>query len=117
MEGDVPPSRALEEKKGDQQSRAELLGELLNAAGERPFIVTHGSEENVYHVILVGATDEEIRAVKVRTLAVPMAVSVSKLKFIALPLEKDAKAGQIDKRYYDPDKSAWTVTVSVFRYR
>jgi len=110
----VPPSRALSKKKGDQQSRAELLGKLLVAAGEKAYIVQHGKGEGLYFLVMVPVTDDEVKQWTESLKSAPTVITVDSLKLMPLQLEKDAAVGSIDAAHYDPaEGKGWTAAVTV----
>lgn len=102
---------------GDQQARAELLGKLLLAAGEKPYLVKHGEKQSVYYLIMVPMQDEEAPAWTKRLGGAPQVIQLGPLKLMPLQLEKDLKAGSIEKRLYDPAGGGWSATIAVMRFK
>jgi len=111
----VPLNRVLGAKKGDQQSRTELLGKLLVVAGDKPYILRHGTGRQCSHVILVTLSDEEVAQVKTSTGHAPAVVRVGPRKMVPLQLEAGKPIGEIEKRLYDPEKGRWTGSIAVMR--
>jgi len=111
----VPLNRVLGAKKGDQQSRTELLGKLLVAAGDKPYILRHGTGRQCSHVILVTLSDEEVAEVKTSTGHAPAVVRVGPRKMVPMQLEAGKPVGEIEKRLYDPEKGRWTGSIAVMR--
>ena len=112
----MPPSRALGTKSGDQQARTELLGKLLNAAGEPAYFLTHGTDRTSTCLILVRATDEEVKQWADTLKPAPQAIRMGPLQLVPLPLERGAALGTVDAKLYDP-QNGWTATVAVMRFR
>jgi hypothetical protein len=107
----------LDEASGDQQARAELLGKLLIAAGEKPYLLKHGEERAAYYLMLVPVKDDEAAEWTKTAGSAPVLIAFGPLKMTPLPLEKDQKAGSIEKRFYDPATAAWTATTAVMRFK
>ena len=91
----------LGNKKGDQQARAELLGELLAASGDRPYMLQHGSGRDGYHVVMVHVTDDEAAELAGQTGAAPVVIPIGKAKLMPLQLESELNAGQLESRVAD----------------
>jgi hypothetical protein len=107
----------LSAKQGDQQSRAELLGHMLNAAGFQSFMVRHGTGRNVYHLIVL-RLDEEASQVLARALDRSLApVRIGPATVVTLPLEPDAEIGTVGASYYDADTGRWTASIAFRRLR
>jgi len=90
---------------------------MLKAVGERPYLLTHGTDRDSYCMILVSVTEAELAALKTKTGADPEKIAVGKFMLAVLPLEDKAAAGTVDKRYYDPEKKRWTSTIALSRYK
>ena len=105
------------EATGDQQARAELLGNLLIAIGERPYLLKHGEGKTAYYLIMVPVKDEEVPEWTKALGAAPQVIPFGPLKLMPLPLEKDLKAGSLEKRLYDPAAGGWSATIAVMRFK
>ena len=105
------------EASGDQQARAELLGKLLIAIGEKPYLLKHGEKQTVYYLVMVPVKDEELPEWAKTLGAAPQVIPFGPLKLMPLPLENDLKAGSIEKRLYDPAAGGWSATVAVMRFK
>jgi hypothetical protein len=107
----------LSAKQGDQQSRAELLGHMLNAAGFQPFILRHGTRRDEYHLIVLRLDDDAIQALA-KELGRPLeTVRVGTVSAIALPLEPEAGIGTVAPAYYDAENGRWTASIAFRRLR
>jgi hypothetical protein len=107
----------LGSKNGDQQSRAELLGRLLIAVGDKPYMLQHGTERECRNLILLRMADDEVAALCAATGKDPVMVKVGSAGFIPLPLEADMAPGQIPQQLYDAGQQRWNGTVAVMRYK
>lgn len=90
---------------------------MLNAIGEEPYILTHGTDRDAASIILVMVSVEEEADLKKKTAADPVVIKIANKRFIALPLESGAAAGFIDQKYFDSVKNRWTSTIALARYR
>ena len=112
-----PLARALHDLKGDQQTRTRLLGKLLIAIGEKPYLLRHGTGDSPCFLILLpnpGAITEALTRGKG---AKPGAIRVANHDFVALPIEEGAQIGVVDEERYDPDRRVWTASIAVSRFR
>jgi len=107
----------LSEASGDQQARAELLGKLLIASGEKPYLLKHGEDRSAYYLVMLPVKDDEIPEWTKNLGAAPQVITFGALKLMPLPLEKDLKAGSIEKRLYDPAGGGWSATIAVMRFK
>jgi hypothetical protein len=103
--------------RGDQQARAELLGKLLQAAGQNPYMLRHGTGRAGYHLILLKLKQEAREALAQASGAPIPGVRVGGMTFVALPLEKDARAGQVPAQRYNAETGTWTATIAISRFR
>ncbi len=104
-------------KSGDYQSRVELLGKLLLACGEEPYMLRHGSGRSVYHLILL-RTDKLGDAKLVQSGdASGTTVKVGPYEFIALPIGEGGTMGLPDSKYYNPKKKRWTAAIALSRVK
>jgi hypothetical protein len=106
----------LGEASGDQQARAELLGKLLLAIGEKPYLLKHGEKQAVYYLVMVPVKDEEAPEWTKTLGGAPQVITFGPLKLMSLQLEKDVKPGSIEKRLYDP-AVGWSATIAVMRFK
>jgi hypothetical protein len=113
----VPPSRALSNKSGDQQARAELLASLLLSAGEKPYLLKHGQDRDAYYLVLVPISEEEAKPWAEKTKPPPVVLTLGALKLMPLQLEDGVSAGSIEPRLYDPAGGGWTATIAVRRFK
>jgi len=104
-------------KSGDQQARAELLGKLLLAAGEKPYILRHGTGRKTYHLIMLRVVEDELEQVAALDGGRPTVVRMGPYRFIPLSLEAGGKIGGIVDRVYNTDESRWTGSVALMPYR
>lgn len=107
----------MADKKGDQQSRIELLGKLLIAAGEKPYMLSHGTDKETYYVILLKMNDKEIGEFESSSGTKPTAIKMAGFSFVPLQLESDLKAGEISSKLYNPENSQWTATTAIRCYK
>ncbi|MDD5677442.1 MAG: hypothetical protein PHW60_05545 [Kiritimatiellae bacterium] len=105
------------EASGDQQARAELLAKLLVASGERPYLLKHGEGKTTYQLIMVPMKDEELPEWTKTLGSTPLVIPFGPLKLMPLPLEKNLKAGSLEKRLYDPAAGGWSATIAVMRFK
>ena len=105
------------DKKGDQQSRAELLGKMLDAIGEKPFLLRHGTARDTYCLILLkydAALDADLAKA---TGAKPQPVKVGAGTFLACPLEAKAEVGGVDAKYYEVAAERWTAGITAMPFK
>ena len=107
----------MSEASGDQQARAELLGKLLIAIGEKPYLLKHGEKQTIYYLIMVPVKDEEAPEWTKTLGMAPQVIPIGPLKLIALPLENGLKAGSLEKRLYDPAGGGWSATIAIMRFK
>ena len=107
----------LSNKNGDQQARAELLGKLLAAAGEKPYMLKHGSGKELYYMVMVPVSDDEAAEWNKGLKSKVTLISLGKLKLAPLQLEEKAEIGSVEKQLYDPDASGWTSTIALMRFK
>ena len=105
------------EASGDQQARAELLGKLMIAIGERPYLLKHGEDKAAYYLVMVPVKDAEVPELTGALGAAPQIIPFGPLKLMPLPLEKELKAGSLEKRLYDPAAGGWSATIAVMRFK
>jgi len=98
-------------KKGDQQSRAELLAKMLQAGGEKSYMLKIDSGKTPYFIVMLKANESELEIFKSKTGSELTMINFGKLGFIPLQPVKEMLAGQIGKEYYDPTEKKWTRTV------
>lgn len=113
----IPPSRALKGKKGDHQSRIELLAELLKAVDEDAYIIRHGRDRATVFVVCVEHTPELEEAIKSAAGKAPRILKFGKRSLVPLQVDKTMGVGQIADTLYDPADGRWTSTIAVYRYR
>ncbi len=80
-------------------------------------MLTHGTDKNCVKIVMLKVTQEDISAIKEKTGAEPVAIQMGKAKFLPLLPDSGAKPGQLDPKYYDPEKKTWTSTVAVMKYQ
>ena len=105
------------EKKGDQQSRAELLGKLLGAAGFQPYMLRHGTGRDTYYLILLRLKDDEGKALDDALGEPAPRVKVGPMQMVALPVEAKAKIGAVEAKYYNAEQQSWTASMAVARFK
>jgi len=113
----ISPSRALEDKKGDQQARAELLAKLLAASGERPFMLKHGAGEDLYFIVMLTTTDLEAGRIQKNTGKPVVTVTAGKHTLMALQLEPELAVGELQSTYYEAKRKRWSATISLTRFQ
>ena len=107
----------LSAKQGDQQSRAELLGHMLNASGFQPFILRHGTGRNEYHLIILRMDETALEGLS-QELDRPLeTIRIGTVTGLALPLEPNANIGTIAPEYYDRETGRWTASIAFRRLR
>ena len=87
------------------------------AIGEQPYLLKHGEGQAAYHLVMVPVKDEEVPEWTKTLGAAPQVISFGPLKLMPLPLEKDLKAGSLEKRLYDPAAGGWSATIAVMRFK
>lgn len=105
------------DKKGDQQSRAELLGKLLLAVDVQPYMLRHGSERDIYYLVLLRLNDADHKALETTVGAPVNRIKVGGIQMVPLPLETNAVIGVVDAKYYNAEKQQWTGSITVSRFR
>lgn len=113
----ISPSRALGAKKGDHQSRVELLAELLKGIDEKVFMVRHGRDRASTFVVCVLHTPELEAALEATTGESPHVLKFGKRTLLPLQLDKSVVVGHISPKLYNPTNHRWTSTIAVYRYR
>ena len=108
----IPPSRALGGLSGDQRARAEVLGDLLIAAGEKPLILTHDLGRKSYFLILVFIDDDLASEASL----ISKTIKLGSRSFLALPLEADLKPGDIPPALRST-AGGWSTTITVQSFR
>ncbi len=103
------------EKRGDQQSRAELLGLLLKAAGFDAYMVRHGSGRNQRHLVVLRLDETETRALSEAVGTTLSPIVVGPAKVIPLPLDANAALGQVGDSMYNAEQGRWTSSVAISR--
>jgi len=112
----VLPSRALGTGEGDQQSRAELLGKLLLALDEKPYMLRHGTGRSAYHLVMVELSEDEAGELGARP-GKPKPVRFGKRRMLPLQIEKGLEIGEIQGKLYDPDPGRWTGSIALMRFK
>ena len=114
---EIPHSRALGDAQGSQQARAELLGELLAATGEKVYMLRHGLGDGAYRLILLRVTQHDAKRFGQALGKEPKVLRMGQYSFIALPLEPGASLGTVNANLYNPSTERWTSTIAVMWYR
>ncbi len=104
----ITANRALADRTGDHQARAELLAELLHAAGEKPVMLRHDSHRAAHFLVVLetgadAAFDESSFTADGRDL-------------IVLPLGEGMQPGELPSGLRTAD-GVWTASVAMWRYR
>lgn len=107
----------MRDKTGDQQSRSEVLGELISALGDKSYMLQYGTGRNSYHLLLVSVSDEESARVAELTGKSPVVIRMGRRSMLPLQLEEGMRMGEIEERLYDPAGRRWTGTIAVARYK
>jgi hypothetical protein len=102
---------------GDQQARTELLGALLMAAGEKPYILSHGSDRETYYIIMMKMPDDEIKSLESASGIKPTVIKMAGNNFVPLQLEADMKPGSVSETLYNSETGAWTATTALRSYK
>jgi hypothetical protein len=113
----IPPSRALGTKSGDQQARAELLGKLLIAAGEKPLMACHGAGKEAYYLVLVQVTPEEVKELAEKSGKDPTVIRQGSFDLVALPLEPEQRPGAVAANLYDAKTGKWTKSTVITPFK
>jgi hypothetical protein len=66
---------------------------------------------------MLKVTDEDVGAIKEKTGSDPLCIQIGKSKFMPLLPDSGTKIGQLDAKYFDPEKKSWTSTVAVMKYK
>lgn len=109
----MPPSRALVAKEGDPQSRAELLGKLLIAIGEKPQMLRYGTGQELTFVVMASVTDAEAKQLAKVTGKQPTVIKMGDADLVPLLLKTGLQAGEIGKELYDASGKGWTGEVAL----
>ncbi|MFW5698266.1 MAG: hypothetical protein ACOCZK_00150 [Planctomycetota bacterium] len=104
----ITANRALANRSGDQQARAELLAELLHAAGEQPVMLRHDSQRAAHFLVALEAGADAAFA--------EVSFTAGERDFIALPLGAGVQAGEMPPDLRAAD-GTWTASVAMWRYR
>ena len=107
----------LRNKIGDHQARVEVLGKLLIAVGEKPFLLQYGTGRESYYMLMLQLSPEDIEQLAKRTGKKTTLVSFGKMKLLPFQLEKDLSPGEIEKKFYDPAGKHWTGTIELTSYK
>ncbi|HIJ58078.1 MAG TPA: hypothetical protein HPP41_00215 [Deltaproteobacteria bacterium] len=107
----------LRNKIGDQQARVEVLGKLLIAVGEKPFLLRYGTGKESYYMVMLRLSPEDIERLAKQTGKKTTLVSFGKMKLLPLQLEKNLSPGEIEKKFYDPAEEHWTGTIELTQYK
>jgi hypothetical protein len=107
----------LKKGKGDYLARLELLGKLLCAVDEKPYILIHGIGKEEQGLILLRLKTNELAECNSAIGHELKTISVGKNKFVPLSLKPGTKAGTVDKALYDHDKKRWTASIRLSRYK
>ena len=80
-------------------------------------MLTHGTEKNCVKIVMLKVTQDDLNSLKAKTGTEPMTIQMGSAKFMPLLPVSGMKPGQIDAKYYDPEKKSWTSTVAVMKYK
>jgi hypothetical protein len=113
----ILPSRALGTKSGDQQARAELLGKLLAAAGDTPYMLCHGTGRSAYYLVMAQVAPEEAKELAAKTGAPPTVIRMGKLDLVPMQLEAGSALGSVSGKLYDAASAKWTGAVTLTPFK
>lgn len=86
---------------------------MLIAAGEKPYILSHGTGKEAYFIIMLKMSDKEIEELASASGVKPNVIKMGGIPFVPLQLEKDSKPGSLTSRFYNAETGAWTATVAL----
>lgn len=90
---------------------------MLQTAGFQPYMLRHGSERNIYYLVLLRLNEADSKALDDALGAPAPKVKVGPMNMVALPLEPGAKIGAVDAKYYNAEQHSWTASMAVSRYQ
>ncbi len=90
---------------------------MLLATGAQPYLLRHGGERDVYHLVLLRLNEADGKALDEALGAPAVRVKAGPLQMVALPLEAGAKIGAVDAKYYNAEKQSWTASIAVSRFQ
>ena len=81
-------------------------------------MVKHGMDKEAYYLIMLELLDDKELAEIEKTVGKkPSPVKIGPKNFIPFSLEKNLEDCEIPRKLYDPEKSAWTGTISISRQK
>jgi len=94
-----------------------VLGRLLIAAGDAPYMLRQGTGRDLYHMIMLKVTDEEAAALGSVAGKPATVIRTGKSLFVPLELEEGSEIGQIAATRYDAANKRWigTIALSLFK--
>lgn len=108
----------LEGKIGDQCARAELLGHLLWAMGERPYILCHGkNKKDSYYIVMLKVNDVERKEFSSFYGKELPTVRIGIFNFLGMPLEEKSSIGLPGELLYNPENKTWTAAIEIHRFK
>ena len=106
----ITASRALAEKSGDSQARAELLTEMLTAAKMKVYTLQYGSRRSFRCLTVLQAEDSHLQELESALKEKPKAFTIGSDKYLSLPLNGD-KIGELPTKIFDKTKQSFTETI------
>ena len=107
----------MSDKKADSQARAELLGRLIEAAGEQPYMLVHGEGRACRHLILLRVAEDEVKELSTAWKRELPPVVVGAFRFLPLPLDEGAQPGDVPADLYDSATRRWKGSIAVRRFK
>ncbi|MFZ2653938.1 MAG: hypothetical protein WAX69_03415 [Victivallales bacterium] len=86
---------------------------MLVFAGEKPYMLSHGTGKESYFMIMLKLSDKEIEEFSSVSGGNPNVIKIGGTAFVPLQLEKDLKPGSVTSRFYNAESGSWTGTVAL----
>jgi hypothetical protein len=80
-------------------------------------MLTYGADKNCTKIVMLKVSNEDIASVKGKTGSDPIIVRMGPINFLPLLPDTGMKPGQLDAKYYNPEKKAWNDTVAIMKYK
>lgn len=90
---------------------------MLLAAGEKSYLVRHGTGRDISFFNLVPVDDAEAAEVGAGREKTPVVIRMGRLVLLPLPIEAGMQPGEIPEPYYNAESGRWTGTIALMRYR
>ena len=80
-------------------------------------MLTYGSDKDCAKIVMLKVSAEEIASLKEKTGVEPVVIRMGSINFLPLFPDAGMKAGQLDPKYYNPEKKSWNSTVALMKYK